>query len=44
MTNMMLTFVSTVGSGPKSVALIPIAAFVCIVLFILRRKNEKGRP
>lgn len=43
MTNMMLTFVSTVGSGPKSVALIPIAAFVCIVLFILRRKNREGK-
>ncbi len=43
MTNMMLTFVSTVGSGPKSVALIPTVIFVCIALFILRRKNKEGK-
>lgn len=43
MTNMMLTFVSTVGSGPKSVALIPIVIFVVIALFILRRKNKERK-
>lgn len=43
MTNMTLTFVSIVGSGPKSVALIPIAIFVFIVLRILQTKNKKEK-